>query len=363
MVVDSLQGQTAREFAIGIGNSWGVGKADRDNGIVLLWAPNERSYSLRIAEGLSQELNDADATDITRRYLVPNFRREDYYEGLKETVEAVTRKLGNQSWDERVRTRQEGTWLAPALIAGVGIVVVLAVTLYRARKRRLKLREMATAPGLIERSLRVAEQNAPEVHQLLDHFKKEIPEQDVTRLSADLEGQPSRITAIRTGLGSIDFSDLASYTRVLQLKDRADEERDLIRRTVSKLKAIRQSKAKCQVMIQRLGEEKFQIGDLRDESQRSKVTDLLSNGRSLYDRAYQDSSGSFFDWMVINELLDNSQRQVDEAVRVSQEPPYPPPPVFDSGSSSTFDTSSFGSGADVGGGGGFDGGSGSDGSY
>jgi uncharacterized protein len=46
VVVNSLEGQPARDYAIGIGNSWRVGKAGRDNGIVLLWAPNERAYSI-----------------------------------------------------------------------------------------------------------------------------------------------------------------------------------------------------------------------------------------------------------------------------------------------------------------------------
>jgi uncharacterized protein len=41
VVVNSLHGQSAREYAVGIGDAWGVGKAGRNNGIVLLWAPNE----------------------------------------------------------------------------------------------------------------------------------------------------------------------------------------------------------------------------------------------------------------------------------------------------------------------------------
>ena len=94
VIVDSLQGQSAREYAIDIGNSWGVGRADLNNGVVLLWAPHERAYSLRIADGLSQDLTDADATNITRNNLVPNFRREAYYEGLKDTVAAIMRHFG-----------------------------------------------------------------------------------------------------------------------------------------------------------------------------------------------------------------------------------------------------------------------------
>ena len=75
---------TAREYSMGIGNSWGIGKADRNNGVVLLWAPNERAYSLRVADGLSQDLSDADATEITRNNLLPNLRHGEYYQGLKD---------------------------------------------------------------------------------------------------------------------------------------------------------------------------------------------------------------------------------------------------------------------------------------
>ena len=38
VIVDSLDGKSAREYATGIGDSWAVGKAGRNNGVVLLWA-------------------------------------------------------------------------------------------------------------------------------------------------------------------------------------------------------------------------------------------------------------------------------------------------------------------------------------
>src|SRR6476646_4973297 len=43
VVVNNLDGLSARNYATGIGDSWRVGKAGSDNGIVLLWAPNERA--------------------------------------------------------------------------------------------------------------------------------------------------------------------------------------------------------------------------------------------------------------------------------------------------------------------------------
>ena len=126
-----------------------------------------------------------------------------------------------------------------------------------------------------------------------------------------------------------------------------------------------------------------QITNVRDGSKREEVNNLLSNGRLLYDQAHQNSLMSLLDWMVINDLLNTSHRQVQQAAQVSQAEPYTPPSVSDSSSytsdsssytsdSSSYtsdstsyasDFSSFGSGGDFGGGGGFSGGSGSDGSY
>lgn len=373
VVADSLQGQTAREYAIGLGDTWGVGKTDRNNGIVLLWAPNERAYSLRIADGLSQDLSDEDATDITHSYLLPNFRREAYYEGLKETVEAVIGKLGNESWDERARAHQENAWLIPALLAGAGSSVVVVVAFHRHKKRKLKLQEMAAIPEFITENLRVAEENAPQVQQLLDDFKKEMPEQDLTRLTRDLEEQPDRIATIKSDVAKLNLSDLDLLQEALRARDSAEQESNLLTSTRSKLDAIRQAKVQSQIMMRNLTTESFQIQDVRDRSKREEVNNLLSNSRSLYDQAYQNSSMSIFDWMLINDLLNDSRSRVRQATQVSQAEPYTPPPIYDSSNDSTFDSSSsssssdFGGGSfgggDFGGGGSFDGGTGSDGSY
>ena len=368
VVVDSLQGQSAREYATGIGNSWGVGKAERNNGIVLLWAPNERAYSLRIADGLSQDLSDADATAITRNNLLPNFRREDYYDGLKETVGAVMRHLGNESWEERLHLRQqEGqsdlAWLIPVLVAGLGISAVVLVVIHRRRKRRLRLQEMAAVPESIAQNLHVAHQNASRIQQLLAEFTKQMPEQDLTRFTSELAEQPDRMAKIRAEFANLNIADISVYAEVQAVKDRAEAEANLLSNTRRKLDDVCQAKAQSQLKMQKLAEENFQISDVRDGSKREEVENLMSDSRLLYNQAYQNSSMPLLDWIMINDLLDNSQRQVQRAVEVSQIEPYTPPSVYDSSSTSTFDASSPGSGSDFGGGGGFSGGSGSDGSY
>ena len=198
-----------------------------------------------------------------------------------------------------------------------------------------------------------------------------MPEQDLTQFTNDLAEQSTRIASITTDVGNLNIADVTCYEEVLGTKDRSETEANLLSNTRQKLDGIRRAKAQCQLMMQKLSKESFQIADVRDSSKKQEVDNLLSNSRSLYDEAYEHSSMSLFDWMYINELLNRSQRQVQQASQVSQAEPYTPPPTFDASSTSTSDTSSTftsdtstsGSGGDFGGGGGFSGGSGSDGSY
>jgi hypothetical protein len=222
---------------------------------------------------------------------------------------------------------------------------------------------MAAVPESIAQNLRVADQNASRLQQLLDEFKKQMPEQDLTRFTSELAEQPDRIAKIRSELANLKIADITFYAEVQAAKDRAEAEANLLSNTRRKLDDICEAKAQSQLKMQQLAKENFRISDVRDGSKREEVEDLLSNSRLLYNQAYQNSSMSPLDWIMINELLDNSQSQVQRAVEVSQIEPYTPPPVYDSNSTSPFDASSPGSGSDFGGGGGFSGGSGSDGSY
>src|SRR5580765_5746978 len=210
VVVNNLDGLSARNYATGIGDFWRVGKAGRDNDIVLLWAPNERTYSLRIAAGLSADLTDSDATQITRQNLLPNFKRGDYYAGLKETVLATMEHLGYQAWEARLEARQPDTEQSTierkrraeqALQAEVqrreaqvrqaqsdtrtGLVFftllalggLLAIVIHRSRRRAAKLAELAQAAATIADNLSAAEKNAPEIQRTLDECAREMPEQ------------------------------------------------------------------------------------------------------------------------------------------------------------------------------------------
>jgi uncharacterized protein len=370
VVVDSLHGQSAREYAEGIGDAWGVGKAGRNNGVVLLWAPNERKYSLRIADGLSADLTDADATRITQQNLLPNLKNERYYDGLKQTVLAVMQQLGGQSWEERLKTRAERTRAnaepeSPRIMSAVGgfllVLVLTGAWLHRWRQRKEKLAGMDAASHVIPESLRAAEQNAPKIQQLLTDLGREMPEQDLSKLSSELAAQPSRIAQVKADAARANFADIDSYDEVIEVRNRAQTEGDFLDTMRMRVAEIKTARERSQTLMEQLSKQNFEITQVLDSSKREEVDRLLAQSRLQYEQARHNSSNRLLDWLIISELLSNSYNQSQQAVQVSQAAPYVPTlDSNDSTSSSSFFSSDGGS---SGGGGGFSSGSGSDGSY
>jgi uncharacterized membrane protein YgcG len=428
VVANSLDGLSARNYATGIGDFWKIGKAGRNNGIVLLWAPNERAYALRVAEGLSADLPDSDATQITRQNLLPNFKRGDYYAGLKATVLATMEHLGFKTWEARVKARQpdpeqetldrkrhaEEAWQAEiqrreaearqaeqernlqsdtrtgfVFVSVLALGTLLVFVFLRSRRRKAKLADLAQSVTTIADNLSAAEKNAPEIQRTLDDCAKEMPEQDISKLREGLAGQPDRILKIKVDAQCIDPVKLESYDAMVRVRASSEAERNLLESTKETIAKIKQAKAQSQAMMENLSRETFAITGVRDSTRTDEVNRLLLQSRQDYEQARQDyerarqgSSMSVVDWLIINQMLNNSHSQMQQAVYCSQAAPAPSfssldddsttsrrsrSSVFDgdSSSSSSSSSGSFSSGDSGGGGGGgdFSSGSGSDGTY
>src|SRR5579864_2569825 len=408
VVVNNLDGLSARNYATGIGDFWKVGKAGRDNGIVLLWAPNERAYALRVAEGLSADLTDSDATQITRQNLLPNFKRGDYYAGLKETVLATMEHLGVTTWEARLKARQpdpeqetidrkrraeqawqaevqrreqerkldSDTWIGFVFVTVLALVALLGFVIMRLHRRKARIAEMAQAVTTIADNLSTAEKNAPEIQRILDDCAREMPEQDISTLRQNLSGQPDRILKIKVDAQCIDPAKLESYDEMVRVRTNSEAERNLLESTKESVARIKEAKAQSQDMMEKLSRETFEISDVRDSARTAQINQLLLQSRQDYERARQNSSLSLVDWLIINQILNNSRSQMQQAVSWSQEAPYAPAfsTLDDSSSSRSSSGSIFGGGSSSsggffsggdsgGGGGGFSSGSGSEGSY
>lgn len=128
VIVDDLNGMDAGEYAVELGEEWGIGKDNNDNGIVILIKPTggsgERKFFIAVGQGLEGMIPDAVTYDIQERELLPAFKDGNYYEGLDKTTTVLMQlaKKEYSSSDYQDEGRDWG-WIIFVVIFMVIIVV------------------------------------------------------------------------------------------------------------------------------------------------------------------------------------------------------------------------------------------------
>jgi uncharacterized protein len=89
LTIPSLGGEVLEEYATEVFRAWGLGQADRDNGVLLLVAHADRQLRIEVGYGLEGDLTDARAGAIIRDEIVPRFRDGDFDAGVIAGVEAI----------------------------------------------------------------------------------------------------------------------------------------------------------------------------------------------------------------------------------------------------------------------------------
>lgn len=89
VVRDTQPASTPRDYALKMFNTWGLGKAAQNNGVLLLISTGDRRVEIITGDGLGQRLPDAHVQDIVDRVIIPRFKQEDYGGGALQGTVAV----------------------------------------------------------------------------------------------------------------------------------------------------------------------------------------------------------------------------------------------------------------------------------
>jgi len=96
VVVASLDGASVEEYAVKLFELWGIGKADRDNGLLFLWSTGDRRVRVEVGYGLEGDLPDGKVGAILDTYVIPRFKAGEFDEGVLAGVEALARVVGQE---------------------------------------------------------------------------------------------------------------------------------------------------------------------------------------------------------------------------------------------------------------------------
>lgn len=89
ITIPSLNDLTIEQYAVRLGNELGIGKAEEDNGILLLVSKTDTKVRLEIGRGLQGFLTDSVSGRILDEYFVPSREEDNYDEACFNTVNAV----------------------------------------------------------------------------------------------------------------------------------------------------------------------------------------------------------------------------------------------------------------------------------
>lgn len=140
VVVQSLDGLSIEEVAAKLFKLWGIGKKDRDNGLLFLWSTGDRKVRVEVGYGLEGILPDGKVGAILDAYVIPRFKAGEFDAGIIAGVDAVVAAarsedvalpaMGTESYD---RPDWMPWWLAP--LGGIPVVIG-AITVFRRWRRR-----------------------------------------------------------------------------------------------------------------------------------------------------------------------------------------------------------------------------------
>jgi uncharacterized protein len=129
VLVKSLEGYDVSDYGVRLAESWGIGGAKNNNGVLVLVSLGDRKVTIQTGYGVEGALPDAITKRIIEREITPNFRAGDYFSGLNEGTNAIiSYTKGEYKNDTPKKGRKEGG-------LGIGFIIIMIIIIIIAIKK------------------------------------------------------------------------------------------------------------------------------------------------------------------------------------------------------------------------------------
>lgn len=135
--VNSLEGQDVEPYANELFRKWQLGEKKKNNGVLLLVAPNERRVRIEVGYGLEGTLTDALSKVIISNAMTPRFKAGNFSEGISRGVDDIITVLTTDAseWQKRPSLRLDyqqpvdpANWILLAALFVFFILLIVSPT-------------------------------------------------------------------------------------------------------------------------------------------------------------------------------------------------------------------------------------------
>ncbi len=136
VTVKSLEGYAIEDYGIGLARKWQIGQKGKDNGIVLIVAPNERKVRIEVGRRLEPVMTDTMSKIIITNAMLPKFRRGDYPGGIRDGVRDIKDVLlgDADAVTERAKGGPTGKSYSISLIHLLVFAAIIALIFWQMKK-------------------------------------------------------------------------------------------------------------------------------------------------------------------------------------------------------------------------------------
>ncbi len=153
--VSSLDDLDVSEYAQKLAETWDIGGAETEEGVLLLVAPTERKLRIHAARGTQERLPDVLAGRIIRDTITPSFKAGDFGKGISVGVESIIAQLDRSPADAKAVAEAAAAAKAQGggEKAGAGAVVfwilLILFFMFLFGRRRRGTRRSGIDPGIV----------------------------------------------------------------------------------------------------------------------------------------------------------------------------------------------------------------------
>ncbi len=129
LMVPSTAGQDIEGYSLAVAEANKIGRKGIDDGLLLVIAKNDHRVRYDVGYGLEGAIPDAATARITREYIAPKFRDNDYFGGISDALGALTGLINGEALPAPVQDASGNTRSSPGLQSGLMIAVFAALFL------------------------------------------------------------------------------------------------------------------------------------------------------------------------------------------------------------------------------------------
>ncbi|MGH7491425.1 MAG: TPM domain-containing protein [bacterium] len=129
LTIATLQDEILEDYSMRVVETWKIGQANHDNGVLLLIVRDDRKMRIEVGSGLEGDLPDITCGRIIRHEITPRFRDGDFDGGVRAGVHAILAAAQGAYVAGEAEKSSSMDWRGRLLMFGIFSVVVGIFTL------------------------------------------------------------------------------------------------------------------------------------------------------------------------------------------------------------------------------------------